>query len=133
MIEQRSRETTEIVRLLARFFRGRVEKDVRESDTGCCWLIWRYSGQLRVSRNSFGLNAPYCSQASTVDDRSQHERSIETYSEMPTAEKLFSIAFSFAASWSGGTVRKRLRALLMTARRLSLNCEVRESCCVNAM
>ena len=44
---------------------------------------------MMVSRNSFGLNAPYCSKAATVDDRSQHERSIETYSEMPTAEKAF--------------------------------------------
>jgi len=69
-----------------------------------------------VSRNSFGLNAPYCSKAATVDDRSQHERSIETYSEMPTAEKLFSIGFNLTASWSGGRVLVNSLLRIVTSR-----------------
>ena len=109
MIEQRSRGTRGNCPTLGAIFSWQSEKKTRARVTqAIIGSIWRYGGQLMVSKNSFGLNAPVRSKAATVDDRSQHERSIETYSEMPTAEKLFSIGFNLTASWSGGKSARQL-------------------------
>jgi hypothetical protein len=51
---------------------------------------------------------------------------------MPTAANAASTAATLRLSWSDGSVRNRVRALATTWRRLSANCDVRDSRCVSA-
>lgn len=59
-------------------------------------------------------------------------RTCREVQRIPTAVKAASTAVTLKVSWFAGSARNRVRALATTARRLSVNCEVRDSRCVRA-